>query len=65
MEDIEVLLKKQNLGCHELDYLIAKIKENYWPNFKDNDIPQHCGLCPIFRFCKLINPELICPWLAK
>jgi len=31
----------------------------------DNDIPQNCGLCQLFRFCSLINPKLICPWLAK
>jgi len=60
--DIEALIKKNNLQDQEIDYLISKIKQLYWPRLKAKRIPNHCGLCELFKICKLVNPELICPW---
>ncbi len=63
MEIVEGLLNKKNNTREEIDLLINRIKQNRIPNLKDNDTPQHCGLCGLFRFCKIINHRLICPWL--
>ena len=63
MNEIEALIKKENLQNHEIDYLIAKIKKDYWPKLNDKQMPKHCGLCDLFKVCKVVNPKLICPWL--
>ena len=58
-KDIEALIAKEALTTCEIDYLILKIKQDYWPALKNNNIPQHCGLCQLSRFCNSINPGLI------
>jgi len=63
MKDIEALLEKENLEDSELDCLIAKIKQDYWPSVKNKVIPRHCGQCKLFKLCRIINPKLLCPWL--
>lgn len=65
MQDIELLLEKENLAKAEIDYLVAKVKADYWPEVKNMAIPKHCGICRLFRFCSLISHELICPWLRQ
>ena len=62
MKTIEALLAKENHTQEELGILITRVKEDCVSRFKGNDIPQHCGLCELFRFCKIINHTLICPW---
>jgi hypothetical protein len=64
MEEIEALINKDNLTDEELDFLIAKIKQDYWPELKDKEIPKNCGLCDLFKICRVVNPKLICPWLV-
>lgn len=60
---MEALISKGNLSNEELDLLIVKIKQDYYVKLNNNKIPNHCGLCDLFRFCRIINPKLICPWL--
>lgn len=62
MKTMEALISKGNLSNEELDLLIVKIKQDYYVKL-NNKIPNHCGLCDLFRFCRIINPKLICPWL--
>ncbi|MCM8797304.1 MAG: hypothetical protein NC923_05455 [Candidatus Omnitrophica bacterium] len=62
METIEALLKKEKHSQEDFVTLIERVKSDYIPQLKNSGIPQHCGLCSIYRFCKIINHKLICPW---
>ncbi|RJP29185.1 MAG: hypothetical protein C4533_05140 [Candidatus Omnitrophota bacterium] len=62
MEIIEALIKKENHSKEEFDTLVVQVNSHYTRQLKNTVVPQHCGLCSIFRFCKIINHKLICPW---
>lgn len=65
MKEIEALINQNSLTDQELDFLITMIRQDYWPKLKANEVSQHCGVCMVFKFCRLINPKLLCPWLQK
>jgi len=59
MKTIDELLKKNNHTAEELNLIIIHAKRRHPVSEK---CPQHCGICELFRFCKIINHKLICPW---
>ena len=59
------LISRRFLSDRELDSLIIRIKERIVPLLKYRKVPRHCGICRLFRFCKIINHSLICPWLVN
>jgi len=63
METIETLLKKEKHSQEDFDFLIVRAKMHYIPQLRNTSMPQHCGLCTLFSFCKIINYKLICPWV--
>lgn len=62
MREIEGLIKKGNLSRQELDSIVQRIKQVYWPRLKQEPLPAHCGVCELFAICRLVNSRLICPW---
>lgn len=63
MEEIEALLKKEKPSKEDIDKLIQWLKSDSFLHSKNRTLPAHCGECSLFRFCKLINHKLICPWI--
>ncbi|MBI4706920.1 MAG: hypothetical protein HY761_03220 [Candidatus Omnitrophica bacterium] len=64
MHELKTITNKTNLTGQDLDALIIKVKQNYRPYLCRENAPEHCGLCVLFPVCKVVNHNLICPWLT-
>ncbi|MDD5513155.1 MAG: hypothetical protein PHD09_05255 [Candidatus Omnitrophica bacterium] len=64
MNRLESLLKKEKLSPGEIDLLIREIKVNLWPLLVQQGRPKNCGDCALSRACRLVDKNLICPWLV-
>ena len=64
MNSIETIIDKTNLTNEELDSLIKTINEQHAHTKQAKKVPQHCGLCALYKFCRIINHKHICPWLS-
>lgn len=49
----------------EIKEVILRIKTRLWPTLKQRKAPRSCRKCRLIRFCKIIEPNLICPWPNK
>jgi hypothetical protein len=63
MISAENIINIQNPSNEDLDHVIAGVREDIVPGLKDCDMPLHCGVCSLYKFCKIINHLLICPWI--